>query len=68
MGQGVFARKRILTAVVGAALAIAPALYAQDVVTGVRDVSKDVAHGTKKAADKTADARSMLPELPRTAR
>src|ERR1035441_6950866 len=53
---GRFIMKKFLIAVVGTALAFGPALYAQDVVTGVKDVSKDVAHGTKKAADKTADA------------
>ena len=51
---GRFIMKKFLIAVVGTALAFGPALYAQDVVTGVKDASKDVAHGTKKAADKTA--------------
>src|ERR1017187_8352021 len=53
---GRFTMKKFLIVVVGTALAFGPALYAQDVVTGVKDASKDVAHGTKKAADKTADA------------
>ena len=48
--------KKFWIAVVGAVLAFGPAMYAQDVVTGVKDVGKDIGQGTKKAADKTADA------------
>jgi hypothetical protein len=60
---GRFTMKKFWIAVVGTALMFGPALYAQDVVTGVKDLSKDVDKGakktgdaTKKAADKTADA------------
>jgi hypothetical protein len=49
---GRFTMKKFWIAVVGTALMFGPALYAQDVVTGVKDLGKD----TKKAADKTADA------------
>ena len=55
--------KKFWIAVVGVALTFGPALFAQDVVTGVKDAGKDigkgtkkVAKGTEKAADKTADA------------
>src|SRR5664279_2881501 len=63
IGPGRFTMKKIWIGLVGAALAFGPALYAQDVVTGVKDLGKDIdkgakatAKGTKKAADKTADA------------
>ena len=55
--------KKFWIAIVSAVLAFAPAMMAQDVVTGVKDLGKDVDKGTKKAAkgsekaaDKTADA------------
>jgi hypothetical protein len=55
--------KKFWIAVVGAVLAIGPAMLTQDVVTGVKDVGKDIdkgakkpAKGTEEAADKTADA------------
>ncbi len=41
--------KKFWIAVVGAVLAFGPAMYAQDVVTGVKDVGKDIGKGTKKA-------------------
>ena len=65
-------------AVVGVVLALGPAIFAQDVVTGVKDASKDVAKGTEKgakatvkgtekAADKTADATDGPDPAARTA-
>ena len=39
--------KKFCIAVVGAALAFGPAMYAQDVVTGAKDLGKDVDKGAK---------------------
>ena len=48
--------KKFRIAIVGIALVFGPALYAQDVVTGVKDLGKDVDKGTKKTGDaKAAD-------------
>ena len=54
--------KKFLIAVMGAVLVFGSAMYAQDVVTGAKDLGKDVDKGakkaakdTEKAADKTAD-------------
>ena len=50
--------KKFWIAIVSAVLAFAPAMMAQDVVTGVKDLGKDVDKGTKKAAkgsEKAAD-------------
>jgi hypothetical protein len=44
-GLGRFVMKKFMIAAIGVALAFGPALYAQDVVTGVKDLGKDVDKG-----------------------
>jgi len=63
--------KKFWIAVVGAVLALGPALLVQDVVTGVKDLGEDVdkgakktAKGTEKAAEKTADATKDAAKKP----
>ncbi len=51
--------EEVLQCARGAVFAFGPAMYAQDVVTGVKDLGKDVGKGTKKVAkgtEKAADA------------
>jgi hypothetical protein len=48
--------EEVLDAVVGAVLALGPALLVQDVVTGVKDLGEDVDKGAKKTAKGTEKA------------